>query len=129
MGDFNIVGEVEENRALLSTPEYRRMISLLGYPRDLFHEKHPKKTGYTWDADANTMIPKSDEGRLRLDYILAFDRIPPLVPEQAESALRPVHCRQAQVQTFQSDNNADLSDHYAVDVTIEIGPAAEPIVA
>lgn len=128
MGDFNVVGESAEADTLLPTPEYRRMLRLLGYARDLFREKHPNDPGYTWDAKQNkNMIPPSDGDQQRLDYVLTFNDIPPLDTTQEPVGLRVLHCEQACVQTFGRSPHSHLSDHFAVDVTVSPA-AARPVV-
>jgi endonuclease/exonuclease/phosphatase family metal-dependent hydrolase len=121
MGDFNVVGEFMERDLLHPTQEYRRMLTLLGYARDLFREKCPNDPGYTWDARENTnMIPPGDGDRQRLDYVLTFNAIPPLDPIPTPVGLRVLYCTQAMVQTFGRTRDTHLSDHFAVDVTVTL---------
>jgi endonuclease/exonuclease/phosphatase family metal-dependent hydrolase len=130
MGDCNVIAETVAHDALLPTPEYQQMLSLLGSVRDLFRLQNPADPGFTWDAEKNKkMIPASDGDRLRLDYVLAYENIPPFGPHTAEIRLCPFKVRQAQVQTFGKDARSHLSDHFAVDVTIEPEPHGQPSVA
>ncbi len=125
-GDFNVVGEIEAGTALQPAREYLRMLALLGYVSDVFREKHPCEPGYTWDAEQNTLIPAPDGDRQRLDYILAYDTIP---PREDGADIRVVACREARVQTFGRSRTQHLSDHFVVEVMVEPGPPPDQLVA
>lgn len=108
-GDMNVIGDVH--------PEYRMMISTLGYPRDLFRELNPDKPGYTWDAKENiNMIPADDHDQQRLDYILAYDNF--YADGDKSEKLVHLNCTVAEVQMFETSPNARLSDHFGVEATL-----------
>lgn len=122
VGDFNVIGGSEE---------YKRMMSLLGYPRDLFSEKHPEDFGYTWNSHENLYIrynTEDDHDMQRLDYILTFNSIP-YADDNCEEIipLRKVECDTCNLVTARSTTfiksippGFDLSDHYGLETIIEI---------
>lgn len=123
VGDFNVIGGSEE---------YKRMMSLLGYPRDLFYEKNPEDYGYTWNSHENLYIhhtAEDDHDMQRLDYILTFNSIP-YADDNCEEIipLRKVDCKACNIVTARSTDyikcippGFDLSDHYGLEAIIEIG--------
>lgn len=73
--------------------------------RDLYHELHPDKPGYTWDPARNMNLKPGGE-QARIDYIFAIgDRIRPL---------------SAEVVMDQPVDGFTLSDHLGVAVELEI---------
>jgi len=116
VGDMNVIGENPGGE--IPTEEYRRMISLLGYPRDLFREMQPDEPGYTWDGPANKMIPRDDEEQLRLDYVFAFDRQPLPDDNRPVKKLKPVKCEACRVLPFNANGKSHLSDHFGVDAQL-----------
>lgn len=125
VGDFNVIAEKPADSALAPTGEYGRMLSLLGYPRDLFREKKPADPGFTWDGARNRTIPPDDRDCQRLDYVLAFDR---LAYDDAATGddsdpgagLRRLECADCAVAPFGDVPGKALSDHYGVEATLRI---------
>jgi hypothetical protein len=92
-GDLNVPGDRGTDT------EWSRMMEILGTPRDLFTECRPDEAGATW-------IEPGGPG-LRLDYFLAFDRVP------CGRSLRPFIVPDCYVQEFRADGR-DLSDHHGL---------------
>jgi len=113
MGDFNVIGDISF--------EYRKMISLLGYPRDLYRESHATDDpGYTWDYENNSMISDDDGDKQRLDYIFVFDEIPRADDNAPIEKLKEIKNKNTQVVQLKNEKDEDLSDHYGVEAEIEL---------
>lgn len=124
LGDFNVIGDYDE--------EYKKMLELLDYPRDLFRENNPKMKGFTWNSQENLFLQKIHEGdndMQRLDYIFAYDHIPySHRHEQHETVkLGKVACLSCAIfkpklaeNTGDLPDSCDLSDHYGIEAIIEI---------
>jgi endonuclease/exonuclease/phosphatase family metal-dependent hydrolase len=122
LGDFNVVGD--------SCEEYKTMLALLGYPRDLYREKNPRKDGYTWDSKHNKFInflDKDDTDMQRLDYIFAFNTLPIADDNSKIESIGQIECLSCglvKLRASQKIGNLpkkiDLSDHYGIEATIEV---------
>lgn len=114
LGDLNVVGE---------SAEHRQMLALLGSPRDLYRESNPALFGYTYDGQLNHNLIADDERhvRQRLDYVLAFDALP-ADAELPPLLLRPLWACASRVVAF-GDVDSRLSDHFGVEVVVELAPA------
>jgi endonuclease/exonuclease/phosphatase family metal-dependent hydrolase len=122
-GDYNVVAEhVAQAPGAVGAPtdEYVRMIARLGWPRDLFREGRAADPGFTWDGTRNAnMIPKNDHDRQRLDYVLAFDRVPPVDDEEVTAPIVCVTLEGIDVLPFETSTPKHcLSDHFAVAATL-----------
>lgn len=119
LGDFNVVAEspsVGEGQ-LVPTSAYRGMLERLERPRDLYRLHHVAAPGYTFDGNHNTMTRRSEGERERIDYAFALDYVPSRYDETQPSELAKLECLEASVEIFR-DGGHDLSDHYAVSVTL-----------
>jgi endonuclease/exonuclease/phosphatase family metal-dependent hydrolase len=118
-GDFNVVGE--RDPGLTMTGEYERMLANLGFPRDVYRERHREVAGYTWDGSANHMIPRDDLDKQRLDYVFAYDSIAATSKATVVRPLRRIAIEAVDVVRFDS-NRADLclSDHFAIEALFGI---------
>lgn len=104
LGDLNTIAET----AGVPTGEYKRMRSIFGSARDLFRQHHPDalhNPGFTWDGMQNRMT--GDALQERLDYAFSFG--------DAEA----VRCNSAKVLPL-DHKGRHLSDHFAVDLRIEV---------
>jgi endonuclease/exonuclease/phosphatase family metal-dependent hydrolase len=118
-GDFNVVGEREPG--LTATGEYERMLANLGFPRDLYRERHRDNAGYTWDGSDNHMVPRDDLDRQRLDYVFAYDSIAASSKSAVVRPLRRLALEAAEVLRFDSGKkDFCLSDHFAVEARFGI---------
>ena len=87
LGDFNVVGDKSD--------EYKRMMSLLGYPIDLYRNLNPDSEGYTWNSKENLFInhhDKDDIDMQRLDYIFTFNSIPYADDNRETEEINGVEC-------------------------------------
>lgn len=119
-GDLNVIAE---NSVGAATGEYTDMIDRLGSPRDIFRTTHPFATdaGFTWDGSVNTMIPKSDDDKQRLDYIFAWDRLPERNDDENPPTIGRIEVESVDVRRFEAAKpKLCLSDHFAVDATLSI---------
>jgi len=87
----------------------------LGGPRDLLREQS-QDPGCTWDGTSNQLISADDRDRLRLDCVIAFDRIPDVGNPAFTGNLRPCRCVAAAVEQFGTTAKTRLSDHFGVSV-------------
>lgn len=114
-GDLNVIED---------SSEYSRLLAGLRTARDLLRVKHPDRQlylGYTWDAPSNTnMIAGASRAQERLDYVFAFDHVPPEDPNTLAPSLRSVDVVNADVQTFNTTANTRLSDHFAIDAEVRL---------
>lgn len=118
-GDFNVVGE--RDPGLTMTGEYERMLANLGFPRDVYRERHRDATGYTWDGTANHMIPRDDLDRQRLDYVFAYDSIAAVSKATIVRPLRRIAVEGVDVLRFDSSKrDFCLSDHFAIEARFGI---------
>ena len=119
LGDFNVVAESPSvgDGHLVPTSGYRAMLERLERPRDLFRLRHVAAPGYTFDGNLNTMTRRSEGERERIDYVFGLDFVPSRFDETQPSELAPLECLEATVESFK-DGLSDLSDHYAVSVTL-----------
>ncbi len=107
--------------------EYTRMVSRLGFPRDLFREANPGVKGYSWDGTENHMIPSTDQDRLRIDYVFAWDAFPrPDKPDQV-IPFAPFQCSASTIVKLGTPPDEVMSDHFGVsaDLVLEVPPADE----
>lgn len=115
-GDFNVIGDVSQ--------EYRKMISLLGYPRDLFRMINTHNdAGYTWDGTKNTIIQDDDPedmDKQRLDYIFTYNHVPKPDDNEPVSYLNKLNCSSSEIIMLKDSNEKDLSDHYGVDAVVSL---------
>lgn len=121
LGDFNVVGDKSD--------EYKRMMSMLGYPIDLYRERNPCAEGYTWNSKENLFI-KYDDARdrdmQRLDYIFTFNRIPYADDNRETEEINSIECKSCnlfipkKIVVPDLPLECDLSDHYGVEAVIEI---------
>ncbi|MCX6578907.1 MAG: hypothetical protein NT166_01830 [Candidatus Aminicenantes bacterium] len=124
VGDFNVAGDNGE--------EYKKMLDLLHYPRDLFREKNPKKKGFSWNSQENLFLKsvyQDDTDMQRLDYIFTYDHIPYAHKKQGRESVKlgKVVCHSCGIFRPKLSGNpgelpgkCDLSDHYGVEAVIEI---------
>jgi endonuclease/exonuclease/phosphatase family metal-dependent hydrolase len=114
-GDLNVVGEIGEPPR--PTEEYHLLRKLLGKARDLYRERHPEKSGSTWDSSENPHMTGDPPGKWeRLDYVFALDGL-----EGLERPLRRLACPHADVLRLR-DGHHHLSDHFALETELEAGP-------
>ncbi|UCH92979.1 MAG: sphingomyelin phosphodiesterase [Candidatus Aminicenantes bacterium] len=121
LGDFNVVGDKSE--------EYKRMMSLLGYPIDLFRVLNPDAEGYTWNSEENIFLihnDREDKDMERLDYIFTFTGIPYADDNRQKEEIDGVDCKSCDLFRPKASgipglpDECDLSDHYGVEAVIEI---------
>jgi len=124
LGDFNVTGDNGE--------EYKKMLDLLDYPRDLCREKNPKKKDFTWNSQKNLFIKnvyEDDNDMQRLDYIFSYDHIPYASKHQQHENVKlgKVVCHSCGIFKPKLSGNpgelpgkCDLSDHYGIEAVIEI---------
>jgi len=121
MGDFNVVGD--------KSGEYKRMMSLLGSPIDLFRKLNPNDDGYTWNSKENLFLRYRDENdhdMERLDYILTFNGIPLADDNRQVEAIDPLTCKSCGLFKPKASGmpglpeDSDISDHYGLEAVIEI---------
>jgi endonuclease/exonuclease/phosphatase family metal-dependent hydrolase len=124
LGDFNVTGDNGE--------EYRKMLDLLDYPRDLFREKNPKRKGFSWNSQENLFLKsvyEDDNDMQRLDYVFSYDHIPYVYKHKQHESVKlgKVVCHSCGIFKPKSSGNSgelpgkwDLSDHYGVEAVIEI---------
>jgi endonuclease/exonuclease/phosphatase family metal-dependent hydrolase len=121
LGDFNVVGD--------NSDEYKRMMSLLGYPIDLYRIKNPDTEGYTWNSEKNLFIKYDDahdRDMQRLDYIFTFTRIPYADDNRETEEIDSIECKSCDLFIPKKSglpdfpDEFDLSDHYGVEAVIEI---------
>lgn len=121
LGDFNVVGDISD--------EYKRMMSLLGYPIDLYREINPDTEGYTWNSKKNLFIKYEDghdRDMQRLDYIFSFNRIPYADDNRETEEIDSIECKSCDLFIPKKSGlpdlpeECDLSDHYGVEAVIEI---------
>ena len=153
LGDTNIPGDSAECDEFLKTLEYGRDLYRKVREKDeedtddeehsegMEETKDEENTddildwhGYTWDYQLNkNMIPSTDRDRLRLDYIIALEHIPPdpaklrtgrIPPEQEPDTMhiRKLKCLKCDVQRFGEKGDVDsrLSDHFAVEAVLNV---------
>lgn len=63
------------------------------------------------------MTRKSELERERIDYVFGLDCAPALLDESQPAVMAPLECLEASVEVFR-DQGRDLSDHFAVAVTL-----------
>jgi endonuclease/exonuclease/phosphatase family metal-dependent hydrolase len=121
LGDFNVVGDKSD--------EYKRMMSLLGCPIDLYRKLNPDAEGYTWNSKENLFIIHNDEDNRnmqRLDYIFTFNRIPYAEDNRETEEIDGIECKSCDLFIPKKSGLPDLpddcalSDHYGVEAVIEI---------
>ena len=121
LGDFNVVGDKRD--------EYKRMMSLLGYPTDLYRKRNPDTEGHTWNSKENLFLIHHDEDDRdlqRLDYIFTFNNIPYADDNRETEEINSIECKSCDLfipkKTGFPDlpDECDLSDHYGVEAVIEI---------
>lgn len=121
LGDFNVVGDKRD--------EYKRMMSLLGYPTDLYRKLNTDAEGYTWNSKENLFLIHHDEDdrdMQRLDYIFTFNSIPYADDNRETEEINGIECRSCDLFIPKKSgipdlpDECDLSDHYGVEAVIEI---------
>jgi endonuclease/exonuclease/phosphatase family metal-dependent hydrolase len=121
LGDFNVVGD--------NSDEYKRMMSLLGYPIDLYRIKNPEAEGFTWNSQENLFIKYDDahdRDMQRLDYIFTFNRVPYADDNRETEEINGIECKSCDLFMPKKSglpdlpDDCDLSDHYGVEALIEI---------
>jgi endonuclease/exonuclease/phosphatase family metal-dependent hydrolase len=124
LGDFNVVGD--------NHGEYKRMMSRLGYPTDLYRKLNPTAEGYTWNSKDNLFLihhDQDDRDVQRLDYIFIFNHIPYADDNCGIEKLNGIEGKSCDLYIPKKSGlpdlpaECDLSDHYGVEAVIEI-PAA-----
>lgn len=121
LGDFNVVGDNRD--------EYKRMMSLLGYPTDLYRKLNPNAEGYTWNSKENLLIKNDDaddSDMQRLDFIFTFNNIPYADDNRKTEEINGIECKSSDLFIPKKSGlpdlpgECDLSDHYGVEAVIEI---------
>jgi endonuclease/exonuclease/phosphatase family metal-dependent hydrolase len=121
LGDFNVIGD--------KSREYKRMMSLLGYPIDLYRKLNPDAEGYTWNSKENLFLKYDDahdRDMQRLDYIFTFNRIPYADDNREKHQINGIECKSCDLFIPKKSglpdlpDDCDLSDHYGVEAVIEI---------
>jgi endonuclease/exonuclease/phosphatase family metal-dependent hydrolase len=121
LGDFNVVGD--------KNGEYKRMMSLLGYPIDLYRQLNPDVKGFTWNSQENLFIKYDDahdRDMQRLDYIFTLNRIPYADDNRETEEINGIQCKSCDLFIPKKSGlpdlpgDCDLSDHYGVEALIEI---------
>lgn len=121
LGDLNVTGD--------SSDEYNRMMSLLGYPLDLYRTLNPHTEGYTWNSKENLFLAYNDEDdrdMQRLDYIFAFTSIPYADDNRKSEKINEIKCIACDLFKPKGSGipdlpeECDLSDHYGVEAVLEI---------
>jgi len=121
VGDFNVVGD--------KSGEYKRMMSLLGSPIDLFRKFNPDSDGFTWNSKDNLFLKNRDENDHdieRLDYIFTFNSIPLADDNRMVEKIDPVNCLSCNLFKPKVSglpdlpNDCDISDHYGVEAVLEV---------
>ncbi len=116
LGDLNVVGDTDG--------EYKRMMSLLGYPIDLYRKLNAYDEGFTWNSKENVLLQynnRNDHDLERLDYIFTFNCMPDEDDHCRAEYLYPLRCRSCDLFKPKASNIADitgecdLSDHYGVE--------------
>lgn len=123
-GDFNVAAEAQVlgSTNLAPTAAYRSMLELLDYPRDAYRQAHAAKPGVTRDASVNYTMTRDVESQVeRIDYVFSFDAVPESHSEAVGNRLLSLHCKEASVLPFESDDDdggtRHLSDHFGVAAT------------
>lgn len=120
-GDFNVVGDKRD--------EYKRMMSLLGYPVDLYRKLNPGTEGYTWNSTENLFLKHNDphdRDMQRLDFIFTFNNIPYADDNRETNQLNGIECKSCNLFMPKKSglpdlsDDCDLSDHYGVEAVMEI---------
>ena len=121
LGDLNVVGDKSD--------EYKRMMSMLGYPIDLYRKRNPDAVGYTWNSKENLLIKLDDahdRDMQRLDYIFTFNRIPYADDNRETEEINGIECKSCdlfipkKIVVPDLPHECDISDHYGVEAVLEI---------
>jgi endonuclease/exonuclease/phosphatase family metal-dependent hydrolase len=116
LGDFNIGGPP----TFKGNAGYADIMSILGNPRDLWRETHPRDAGYTYDCTRNRIAALQGCGSVkqkRIDYIFVITH-PSLTNSRHEVRI----AKPSDVKTVKwfSAPGEHVSDHFGLEATLII---------